>query len=77
MPTLSGGMDVLGREPPEPCRWCGEPTLTRLAPMGSVQGPIPLHALCGAEVIVAYRDLRAGVLAPELADRLRQLGAGE
>jgi hypothetical protein len=61
MPTLRGTLDVFGREPAEPCRWCGDPTLTKLAPIeGSRTGPIPLHAVCGAEVIDAYERLRAG-----------------
>ena len=77
MPTLRGTMDVFGREPGEPCRWCGQPTVTRLAPAGSRLGPIPLHAVCGAEVIDAYERLSLGRLDDAGQDRLRRLAAGD
>jgi len=74
MPTLGGTLDVFGQDPPEPCRWCGEPSYTRLAPLESGE-PIPLHAVCGAEVIWAYHDLVAGrAVPPELARRIRLIG---
>ena len=76
MPTLRGTLDVFGRDPAEPCRWCGEPTLTKLEPEGgSATGLIPLHAVCGAELIVLFGDLRAGrFLPPDVRARLERLG---
>jgi hypothetical protein len=81
MPSLGGTFDVFGREPELPCRWCGYPTATRLAPTDEwrrlEREPIPLHAVCGAEVIFLYHDLAAGRLIPdEVAAKLRQLDAG-
>jgi len=75
MPTLGGTLAVFGQDEPEPCRWCGEPTYTRLAPLESSTETIPLHAVCGAEVIWTYHDLVAGrPVPPELARRIRLLG---
>lgn len=56
---LRGDMDLWGDRPEEACRWCGEPTSTRLAPFGRT--PIALHAVCGGELIVVYRDWKAGL----------------
>jgi hypothetical protein len=76
MPTLRGTMGIWSEDPAEPCRWCGEPTFSRLAPLGDSR-LVPLHAVCGAEVIVLYRDLEAGRLIPdEVTARLRRLQSG-
>jgi hypothetical protein len=46
------------------CRWCGEPTAQLLAPIDSEREPIPLHAMCGAELIDAYNRLLSGQVVP-------------
>jgi hypothetical protein len=77
MPTLAGSMDIFGDRPEQPCRWCGAPTATLLAPPDSRAGPVPLHAVCGAEVIEAYHDLRAGrTPSAAMLANLRRLEAG-
>ena len=81
MPTLRGTLDVFGKDPPEPCRWCGEPTYTRLAPADArlelEREPIPLHPDCAAELIYLFHDLAAGrPIPPEVRDRLRLLAPG-
>jgi len=76
MPTLRGTLDVFGKDPAEPCRWCGEPTFTRLTAEGSSLGPVPLHPDCGAEVIFLYHDLQTGRIAPADRERLRRLQSG-
>jgi hypothetical protein len=72
MPSLRGSLDLWGSAT-EPCRWCGAPTATRLAPIDRAE-PIPLHAVCGAELIWLYHDLLAGRPIPdEVRTRLRLL----
>lgn len=76
MPTLRGSLDVFGRDPAEPCRWCGVPTFTRLTAEGSTIGPVPLHPDCGAEVIFAFHDLAAGRTLPDdVLVKVRRLAA--
>lgn len=71
MPTLEGAEG----HAMAPCRWCGRPTDLTFAPEGGSQvGPIPLHMLCGAAFIRAYRRLAAGeVLSDRDAGRVRRL----
>lgn len=77
MPTLGGPFDLFGDAPPEPCRWCGEPTSQKLAPLGALIAPVPMHAVCGAEVIVAYQRMMSGSLLPtDDRERLERLTIG-
>lgn len=70
MPELVGTLpDQPG--PLAPCRWCGAPTDLTFAPEGSRIGPVPLHMLCGAAFIQAYKRMQAGLaLKPRDLDRL-------
>lgn len=78
MPTLRGTFSLWDETPVGNCRWCGYPTTTTLAPPAAASEPIPMHAICGAEVIDAYNRLQAGQLwdDPPMLDRLKRLSDG-
>lgn len=75
MPELHGVLpDQPG--PMSPCRWCGAPTDLTFAPEGSRVGPVPLHMLCGAAFIQAYKRMQAGLaLKPRDQERLARFNA--
>lgn len=75
MPELMGALpDQPG--PTTPCRWCGAPTDLTFAPEGSRVGPVPLHMLCGAAFIQAYKRMQAGLpLKPRDQERLARFSA--
>lgn len=70
-----------------PCSWCGEPTDSLADTPGRPDlGRIPMHIICAAAVIVAYRRGRVGgpegarfreVLARLEAGRPLELRSGE
>ncbi|MCA1570836.1 MAG: hypothetical protein LC798_11065 [Chloroflexi bacterium] len=60
MPTIRSVMPYRPG-PTLPCVWCGDPTDVKAeTPFRPDLGSVPLHVLCGTQVLLAYEQWRAG-----------------
>lgn len=62
------------------CVWCGRSSTSRMIAPGRGGIEVPLHALCAASIIVAYRRASTLRIPPprlrEYAERVQRIGAG-
>ena len=75
-----GWRDAVRRLPDGPCCWCGGATPLRAVPaFAPALGPLPLHAICGADMRDAYLDYKRGrqMLPEQLAGMQRLAAYGE
>lgn len=80
MPEIRGFLSREGLSQGD-CLWCGGPSTSRMVAPGLEGSPeVPLHALCAASIILAYRKWeRLGIVSGRLrvyAERVQQVGAG-
>lgn len=79
MPTIRGWLGPLRPALSDwhPCVWCTYPTTTMMATPGRPDvGALPLHAVCAALIIFAYREQTAGrLLEPDDVAGMARLAA--